>query len=127
MKAFVITLLDNKYSEAKADECIASAAKFGLEVNKWFGTDKEHAVEEMESQGLEWAWADNNTRKVICPISGLQQFPYTAADLRAKIGCSMSHWFLWQHCVDLDEAILILEHDAVFLRPLPTDIDFTGI
>lgn len=127
MKAFVITLLDNKYSNRKADECIASAAKVGIEVSKWFGTDKEHAIEEMESQGLEWTWADNNTRKKVCPITGLQQFPYTAADIRAKIGCSMSHWLLWRHCVDIDEPILILEHDAVFINTLPADIEFNGI
>lgn len=131
MKAFVITLFDNAYSNKKADECIASAAKFGLEVTKRFGTNKEYGVKEMESHRLEWTWANDNTKSTTCPTTGLLKFPYTAANgtlanLTSKIGCSMSHFLLWRHCVDLDEPILILEHDAVFLRPLP-DFDFKGI
>ena len=127
MKAFVITLWGNKYSQQKADECLASAAKYGLEVFKWHGVNKKHAADIMEKEGLEWTWAKNNTKNDICPISGLHQFPYTAVDIRAKIGCSMSHYMLWKECVILDEPILILEHDAVFLRPLPKDIEFNGI
>ena len=127
MEALVITLLGNKYSEKKAEECITSAAAFGIEVEKWAGVDKYEAVRKMEYHGLKWTWAKNNTAADTCKISGLQQFPYKAADLRAKIGCSMSHWTLWNYCVAKNEPILILEHDAVFLRPLPEDIEFNGI
>ncbi len=126
MKAFVITLKDNDYSETTADRCIKSAADHGLHVMKWYGVDKTNAQHTMENNGLEWTWAKNNTANDICPITSLKQFPYTAADIRAKIGCSMSHYLLWKKCVELDEPILILEHDAVFLRPLP-DFDFKGI
>jgi GR25 family glycosyltransferase involved in LPS biosynthesis len=38
----------------------------------------------------------------------------------------MSHFRLWEECVRLDEPILILEHDAVFIRALP-DFEFDGI
>ena len=127
MEALVITLLGNKYSQQKAEECIASAAKFGTEVVKWAGVDRETAEEDMLAFGLKWTWAKNNTANDVCELSGLQQFPYTAADIRAKIGCSLSHWTLWRYCVAIDEPILILEHDAVFIRPLPEDIEFNGI
>ena len=127
MKAFVITLWNNEYSQQKADECLTSAAKVGLEVLKWHGVNKDKANEIMDKEGLEWTWAHNNTKNMICPKTGLQQFPYTAKDIRTKIGCSLSHYMLWKECVELDEPILILEHDAVFLRPLPEDIKFNGI
>ena len=127
MKAFVITLKDNDYSENKADECIKSAANHGLHVMKWYGVDKERAEQVMNENGLKWTWAKNNTTNDICPITGLQQFPYTAKDINAKIGCSMSHLKLWHLCVEFDEPILILEHDAVFVRGLPKDIEFNGI
>jgi len=126
MRAFVITLKDNTYSEKKASECIASAAGFETAVERFYGVDKLHAEQVMNDHDLTWKWAKNNTESVICPISGLKQFPYNAADLRAKIGCSMSHYLLWKKCIELDEPILILEHDAVFLRELP-DFEFKGI
>lgn len=131
MKAFVITLKDNTYSENKAAECIDSAAAVGVAVERFYGVDKDHAEQAMKDAGLKWTWAYSNTAPDICPISGLHQFPYTSAtgslaNISSKIGCSMSHYELWKRCVDLDEPILILEHDAVFLRPLP-DIEFNGI
>lgn len=126
MKAFVITLKNNDYSNRVANRCIESAKKFGLEVEKFFGVDKNVAEDTMCSFNLKWTWANNNTSNTICPTTGLQQFPYKTSDLRAKIGCSMSHFLLWKKCVELDEPILILEHDAVFLRPLP-NFEFKGI
>lgn len=126
MKAFVITLKGNLYSESKADTCISTGASCGVQVEKFYGVDKEHAYEVMHEEGLEWTWANNNEEARTCPTTGLYQFPYTASDLRAKMGCSMSHYLLWKRCVELDEPILILEHDTVFIRQLPK-IDFRGI
>ena len=123
MKAFVITLEDNEYSEKSANEVIRHAGRFGQIVEKFYGVGKEAAYEVMHEHGLKWTWAENNTKKMICPITKLQQFPYTAADIRAKIGCSMSHYLLWKKCVEIDEPILIMEHDAIFLRPLPRFIE----
>lgn len=127
MKAFVITLETNTYSQKVADRCIQSAAKVGLEVEKFFGVDVEHAYEVMTQERLEWTWAGKHNKiQRRCPITNLLQFPYTAADIRAKIGCSMSHYLLWKRCVEQDKPMLILEHDSVFLRPLP-EIEFHGI
>lgn len=131
MKAFVITLEGNAYSEDVAQRCIDSAAKFGLDVEKYYGVNRTHAKEIMEQEGLEWKWAHNNTKADVCPITGLRQHPYTAADttladLDSKIGCSMSHFLMWKFCSRIDEPLLILEHDAVFLRPLPK-FEFNGI
>lgn len=132
MKAFVITLQDNAYSKQVTDRCIESAARFGVHVDRFWGVDKNVAHEAMEQEGLRWTWANNNTSKSVCPITGLHQFPYMdstgrqKANLHSKIGCSMSHYLLWKRCVDIDKPILILEHDAVFLRPLP-EFEFKGI
>ena len=126
MKAFVITLEDNEYSNKVADRCITSAAKFGLTVKKFYGVNREQAKQFMYDEGLEWTWANNNTEESICEKTGLRMHPYRTTDLRAVIGCSMSHYSLWKKCVELDEAILILEHDSIFLRPLP-EIEFNGI
>ena len=126
MKAFVITLEGNEYSEKKADRCIASGAKFGVEVDKYYGVNKKAARAVMRNLNLEWTWANNNQSPAVCPITGLHQRPYYNANLDAKIGCAMSHYLLWGCCVDRDEPILILEHDAVFIRELP-EFEFKGI
>lgn len=126
MKSFVITLKNHEYSNVVANRCIASGEQYNIVIEKFNAIHKNNAYATMESYGLNWSWAKNNTQRVKCPNTNLTQFPYTTSDLRTKIGCSMSHYLLWRKCVELDEPILILEHDAVFLRPLP-DITFNGI
>ena len=49
---------------------------------------------------------------------------YTTADPRKRISCFVSHWYLWQKCVKLNEMILILEHDSRFIKKLPADSTF---
>lgn len=130
MRAFVITLKGNKYSEKKAAECIKSASRYihgpHLEPEIFYGVDKEHANQVMKDYGLKWTWAHNNNKFRICPITKLQQKPYGATDIRAKIGCSMSHFQLWRKCVEINKPILILEHDSVFIRYLPA-FNFKGL
>ncbi len=84
----------------------------------------------MEDFRLEWTWANNNKSPAVCPITKLHQRPYYDANLDAKIGTSMSHYLLYKRCVELDEPILILEHDSVFIREFPVELDewkFQGI
>ena len=130
MKAFVITLEGNEYSEQKADNCIASGAKFGVEVEKYYGVNKEAARAVMRNLNLKWTWANGNKSPAVCPKTGLRQRPYYNANLDAKIGCAMSHYLLWGCCVDRDEPLLILEHDAVFVSEIPQELhdgNFKGI
>ena len=117
MKSYVITLHGNEYSERKAAQCIKSGALHGVNVKKFNAVSSDRAESVMKRNGLRWTWANNNTSRAICPITGLKQHPY--GNLNAKIGCSMSHFLLWSMCVALNETLLILEHDAVFVRPMP--------
>ncbi len=127
MKSYVITLQNHDYSQRKADRCIESAQTIGkINVEKFYGVDKAISRSTMKGFDLEWTWANNNKTPAVCPITGLKQRPYYNANLDAKIGCSMSHYLLWRRCVSLDEPILILEHDAVFIKEFP-EFDFTGI
>ena len=38
-------------------------------------------------------------------------------------GCWLSHFALWQQCVETDQPIVILEHDALITAPWPVDLD----
>jgi hypothetical protein len=73
----------------------------------------------MQAQGLKWTWGEGT-----CPTTGLQMHRYGGGD--ARVSCAMSHLELWAICALMNEPILILEHDAVFERPLP-DFDFNHI
>jgi len=127
MKAFVIALKNHEYSERKANRCIQTGADTGkIEVHKFQGVDKTIAKQMMKDFGLKWTWANNNKSPAICPITKLQQRPYYNANLDAKIGCSLSHYLLWSVCSQQEDPILILEHDAVFVREFP-EFDFKGI
>jgi len=123
MKAFVIRLEGHEYSEACADRCIQSAAAVGLHVEPFRAVPREVAGEVLKVLGLRWTWAKLNNAHGRCIQTGLLQHPY--GELQAKIGCSLSHYLLWQKCV-AEGPLLILEHDAVFLRELP-DFEFNGI
>jgi GR25 family glycosyltransferase involved in LPS biosynthesis len=131
MRGFVITLKGNTYSEKKAAECIKSADKYmhgpNLKLEIFYGIDKNVASQLMEEHNLKWTWANMNTRKTICPITKLVQHPYGARDIKAVMGCFMSHFLLWKKCVKLNETILILEHDSVFKRSFPCYINFKFI
>ncbi|KKK74933.1 hypothetical protein LCGC14_2878780, partial [marine sediment metagenome] len=76
MKAFVITLKNNSYSNEVANRCIQSAAKYGLILKKFFGVDKLQAEQFMINENLEWTWANNNTEETICEKTGLRMHPY---------------------------------------------------
>lgn len=61
------------------------------------------------------------TGKMYLEALGLCQNPNIAKQHNAgAVGCFASHHALWVKCVELDEPIIILEHDAVALRPWPT-------
>jgi len=124
MKAYVITLRGNAYSMRSSLRTIASGRKHGQEVERFWGIDATQAKAVMEDFGLKWTWANNNTSCVKDRKTRLKQHPY--GSLLPKIGCSMSHYLLWERCAAGDEPILILEHDAQFLRPMP-DIVINGI
>lgn len=118
MKAFVITLAGHPYSEACAARCIETGRAIGgIEVLKFAATGAHEAESVMRRFDLEWTWGAG--------FAGLQHHAYPGR-LGPRIGCAMSHYRLWGLCVELDEPILVLEHDAVFIRPLP-DIEFRGI
>jgi GR25 family glycosyltransferase involved in LPS biosynthesis len=53
---------------------------------------------------------------------------YKTTDWRKKYACSISHMRLWKECADSDETIMILEHDAIFMRQFKEEFlkEFTG-
>jgi len=122
VKAFVITLRGNEYSERSAARCIESAAGNGVEVSIFEAVPAEQSLAVMHAHALIWTWPQDAVQW--CVKTGLRKHPY-GGRLEPRIGCAMSHYLLWQKCVLFDEPLLILEHDAVFIGPLP-EFEFDG-
>jgi GR25 family glycosyltransferase involved in LPS biosynthesis len=49
-------------------------------------------------------------------VDNLKLVGYRCSDVKKKIACTLSHLRLWKKCVELNEEIMILEHDALFVR-----------
>ena len=82
------------------------------------GFSKEYVKTLYDNNGrLKWTWPIHTSQDAIDFSTGLYKKTYNAADWKKVRACTVSHMRLWQHCVDIKEPIMILEHDALFTRP----------
>lgn len=118
MKAYVITLTGNSESNEGADRTIYSSEfyKNDLQIEKFSASVPSDVVSEMKKYGLKWNYPWSQSVSDI--QSGLIKTPYETAVPEKRIACFLSHYRLWLKCVEIDESILIFEHDALFIRKL---------
>ena len=118
MKAYVIQIEGNEISQKGTDILIASSNK----VKNKFSIEKFDAITGkmtnalMVGNGLKWKypWQGQETDLK----TGLIKTAYQTEIKENRIACALSHWLLWHKCKTLDEPILILEHDAIFIKKL---------
>jgi GR25 family glycosyltransferase involved in LPS biosynthesis len=118
MKAHVIQIEGNEISQKGTDILIASSNK----VKNKFSIEKFDAITSkmtdalMVGNGLKWKypWQGQETDLK----TGLIKTAYQTEIKENRIACALSHWLLWHKCKTLDEPILILEHDAIFIKKL---------
>jgi glycosyl transferase family 25 len=104
IKAFTIRKPNDELSERLSDECIESAKQFGIIVEKFDGIYSDHD-KILKEKGL------------VC-YSKMKENKKT----KGFKGCFLSHYLLWEKCLELNEPIMIFEHDALMIRPLPENI-----
>jgi len=104
MKTFLIRLKDNIDSVKSAEQAVLSAKKVGY-------TDNIEMFDAVLP--LEW--------KEVLPFENNFNW-YPRPDNVAA--CFASHYLLWKKCIELNEPILILEHDAIFIDSIPKDLEF---
>lgn len=98
MKKFIITLTKSKNSTTLANKRIAQAKEMGIDDIQIFpATDKYDAWER---------WGNGDMF--------ISNFSLFQRDLPSELGTFFSHYDLWKKCIELDENILILEHDVWF-------------
>lgn len=105
MKSFIIFQNTVPMSVEFAQEAISEAKKFGIDLRGWVGTNGLTETHKFKEYGIK-----NFLQDKIEKLPGVQ-------------GCFLSHYELWEKCVKHNETMLILEHDGIFIRPLPVDVE----
>lgn len=102
LKCFVITIESLPESVEYSKRCIESAKTFGFSnIRPWTAITPLDDIEFLfDLYGV--------------PIDRFLEINTQCKRPRNAMGCFMSHYSLWLHCIELLEPILILEHDAVF-------------
>lgn len=94
--AFVIALKDHSHSMKLLGDCMKSAELYDWKVE------------------INWAVDGRSIKQRTWGEQGLPLPEYKKINNRPGIqGCFLSHWFLWKKCIELNQQIIILEHDAV--------------
>lgn len=103
MKAFIITL--------ETDSSLQLA-------NRCLSTCKENDID-----AYIWQAFDGTKSGIVTPKQLLGQAHISLLQVKnfkltlPEIACFYSHYSLWCHCILMNEPIIILEHDAIILKP----------
>lgn len=118
MKTYVITMVGNPISE-KGTNGVYTSSK---DVGNNFTIERFDAITPPKVNHIlietKLTWNYPNTGSELDPWTGLRKTAYGGLDPLKRVGCALSHFLLWKKCIDEDEPILILEHDAMFIKQL---------
>jgi hypothetical protein len=106
-KTFVIAIKGHSVSEAQLKDCLTSAEKFNWNVEVFWGINGNTLTEK--------SWEDINVKPLLNKPT---------MNRKGTWGCFFSHWLLWNKCIELNEPIIVLEHDAIIQeawRPIKID------
>jgi len=111
MKAYVITIMDHERSVQSAKRCIKSAEKNGLEVEMWKATTPKDLPFDI----------------LISKNVGVTPFDEVYSRTQNCAAAFCSHMSLWEKSIEINEPVVIFEHDAVVHDKVPTDISFDKV
>lgn len=99
-RTFVIALKQYHISISQVKNCLASAKTHGWDIEIFWGTNGNTLTLD--------SWDEIGVKPLLHKGS---------MDKLGTWGCFFSHWRLWNLCVELNEPIVILEHDAIIECP----------
>lgn len=106
MKGFIICSVDYKHSLQLANDSLNSAKQFNIDAS---------IVEAVNGNA--------SVAQTLISKYNLKVLKHKNRNLtNGEIGCFLSHFLLWQKCLELNEPILIFEHDGLMIRLLPLDV-----
>ena len=119
---YIISIQGNKVSEQLTQQCLASCEKVGQpNVNVFPAFDATGSKIKVQQHDLGLPVGELGSIKVPEFLQGqafLNFLRLKRCDLlMTQIACFLSHYSLWCMCLDKDRPIVILEHDAVMVKP----------
>lgn len=125
MKAYIISMVNNHDSTVGARKVIQSINLSKSNIQPFiFPAVTPDTLDETHKQlfgksavpNISWTYPTKESENRYDIRTGLQLSYYPTKDIRKRIACTLSHYSLWLHCYQIDEPIMILEHDASFIR-----------
>lgn len=104
MRCEIITLFGHKLSEKLARDCIDQAEKFNIKPKKFKAIWGKDYKQHLAHLGLFLGRAKVGKMSL------------------AHYGNFLSHYYLWLKCIEINEPLIILEHDGYMIRPMPDNI-----
>jgi len=112
MKAYIITLTTNPQSVQAAKRCIKSA---NIHIDIFDAVNENDAERIMREEGINWKYPWKGEQMDF--KAGLRKTAYATKHPLRRVACFLSHYMLWKLCADKNEPLMVLEHDAIFVKP----------
>jgi len=129
--AYIISLKDNELSQKFTARCASSCEQVGQPYKIFHGFDASNSKVTLQDYQLGKPVGELGEIKVPDFLQGqafINFLRLQRADmLYTQIACFLSHYALWCLCLDIDRPIVILEHDAIMLRPYHTHKFYNSI
>jgi GR25 family glycosyltransferase involved in LPS biosynthesis len=134
MKAFIISLVNNHEATVATRHVIESikTTKSELEAIILPATTPQtidEGLDSLDMRGVKWTYPIKPEQDGVDIKTGLRLTHYPTANHDNRVACMISHMRCWKKAIDLNETIVILEHDALFTRyfsPSPLTSEWKG-
>ena len=124
IKALIISLVEDGAATHATRRLIRSIENTGSKINPLIlsATTPDRIQKDLNDISYlkvkpRWTWPQDDSGNGLDLRTGLYRKAYRANDQRKVIACMVSHMRTWQHCIDVNEPIMVLEQDALFIRP----------
>ena len=116
MEAYVIYIEGHEDSEKFSDRCVQSI----IDTESDLDIIKFPAITPDNMWKVNYTWPLRKKR--LCEKTNLLLSAYKTYDNNKRIAAAQSHYMLWRKCLTLNKPILILEHDAIFIKKFDMNI-----
>jgi GR25 family glycosyltransferase involved in LPS biosynthesis len=123
LDAYIITMSNNAGSLDMAENLFINSCTV-VNPKKFEATQPASIyrhIQEVFGRQVAWSWPTRSSDDEHCLYTGLYKKTYQAENQDRVVACALSHYRLWKLCVELDEEIVVLEHDARFLPTVSSE------
>lgn len=130
MKAFIITVINDSTSISGARRCINSIENTNSWIEPFIFQASTPTTMKMNwdyfLKDIKWTYPPSGETRIDL-LTGLRLTGYQTNDIKKVQACLLSHVRLWKLCIELDQMIMILEHDAAFTRSFKFQGDLNSV